>query len=322
MEDSQSPKSLKAVKKRTKPEVVEADALPPVPVGAPVPLKERDPLALYMREVSKVPLLTPEEEHALAIRVHEHQDPEAIKKLVTSNLRFVIKIAFEYARYGAKVLDLVQEGNVGLMRAVRDFNPYKDVRLTTYAVYWIRSYIQDYLLRNWSIVRVGTTAAQKKLFYNLKREQEKFEREGLKPEPKQIAHELNVEESDVKLMQQRMSGRDVSLSAPASGGDDSSVGTTLSNTVADTAPLASTQIEASEQAALFKKALGEFRKELDERERAILEDRLLAENPKTLVEIGDAYGVTKERARQLEERIKKKLRDFLAQNYPDISVDN
>lgn len=312
MEDSRPPKSAK--KKAKEPEVLGAQALEPVPVG------ERDPLALYMREVSKIPLLTPDEEHQLALRVHEHQDPEAIKKLVASNLRFVVKIAFEYARYGAKVLDLVQEGNVGLMRAVRDFNPYKDVRLTTYAVYWIRSYIQDFLLRNWSIVRIGTTAAQKKLFYNLKKEQEKFEREGLKPELKQIAHKLSVDESDVKLMQERMSGRDLSLSAPVGGDEDNSVGLTLSNTVADSAPLASSELEASEQASLFRKALGEFRELLDERERAILEDRLLSESPKTLVEIGEEYGVTKERARQIEERIKNKLKDFLAERYPDISL--
>lgn len=315
MEDSHPPKTAK--KKAKDPEVLtDTEALAPVPVG------ERDPLALYMREVAKIPLLTPEEEKSLATLVHEHQDPEALKKLAASNLRFVVKIAFEYARYGAKILDLIQEGNVGLLRAVRDFDPYKDVRLTTYAVYWIRSYIQDYLLRNWSIVRVGTTAAQKKLFYNLKREQQKFEREGLKPEPKQIAHALHVEESDVKLMQERMSGRDVSLSAPARAGndDDSSVGQALSNTVVDSAPLPSTQLEESEQATLFKQALGEFRKELDEREQAILEDRLLSENPKTLLEIGELYGVTKERARQLEERIKKKLKDFLAERYPDISM--
>jgi RNA polymerase sigma-32 factor len=312
VEDSRPPKSAK--KKAKEPEVLGAQALEPVPVG------ERDPLALYMREVSKIPLLTPDEEHQLALRVHEHQDPEAIKKLVASNLRFVVKIAFEYARYGAKVLDLVQEGNVGLMRAVRDFNPYKDVRLTTYAVYWIRSYIQDFLLRNWSIVRIGTTAAQKKLFYNLKKEQEKFEREGLKPELKQIAHKLSVDESDVKLMQERMSGRDLSLSAPVGGDEDNSVGLTLSNTVADSAPLASSELEASEQASLFRKALGEFRELLDERERAILEDRLLSESPKTLVEIGEEYGVTKERARQIEERIKNKLKDFLAERYPDISL--
>jgi len=315
VEDSHPPKTAK--KKAKDPEVLtDTEALAPVPVG------ERDPLALYMREVAKIPLLTPEEEKSLATLVHEHQDPEALKKLAASNLRFVVKIAFEYARYGAKILDLIQEGNVGLLRAVRDFDPYKDVRLTTYAVYWIRSYIQDYLLRNWSIVRVGTTAAQKKLFYNLKREQQKFEREGLKPEPKQIAHALHVEESDVKLMQERMSGRDVSLSAPARAGndDDSSVGQALSNTVVDSAPLPSTQLEESEQATLFKQALGEFRKELDEREQAILEDRLLSENPKTLLEIGELYGVTKERARQLEERIKKKLKDFLAERYPDISM--
>jgi len=299
------------------------DALPPSTELAPVPYSapaERDLLTLYMKEVGKAPLLSPEEEKALALRVHEHQDPEAAKLLAASNLRFVVKIAFEYARYGAKVLDLVQEGNVGLLRAIRDFDPYKEVRLTTYAVYWIRSYIQDYLLRNLSLLRLGTTAAQKKLFYRLKKEQEKFEREGLRPEPKRIAHDLDVEESDVKIMQERLSGKDVSLSAPR-GDDESGQAFTLAQNIVDAAPLASSELEAAEQAALFKKALGEFRATLNERDQVILNDRLLSENPRTLIEIGEEYGVSKERARQLEERIKEKLKEFLSANYPDISVN-
>jgi len=287
---------------------------------APVPVGAGDPLAVYVREVNKTPLLTPKEERELAIRVFDHKDKEAYQKLVQANLRFVVKIAFEYARYGARILDLIQEGNVGLLKAVQDFNPYKDVRLTTYAVWWIRSYIQDYLLRNWSLVRIGTTAAQKKLFYRLKKEQEKFEREGLPAPPKAIAMSLNVDESDVKLMQQRMSGKDVSLSTPLDT-DSENPAYTASQKLADPGMLVSAHLENEEQAVLFKKALDEFVSELDEREKMIFHERLLSENPKTLIEIGDQYGFSKERARQLEERIKKKLKDFLSTYYPDISMD-
>jgi RNA polymerase sigma-32 factor len=292
-------------------------ALVPAALVQPV---DRDLMQLYMREVAKAPLLTPQEERALAIRVFDHKDAEALRKLVQSNLRFVLKIAFEYARYGARILDLVQEGNLGLMKAVQDFNPYKDVRLTTYAVWWIRSYIQDFLIRNWSVVRVGTTAAQKKLFYNLKKEVEKFEREGLKVEPKAIAMNLGVEEDEVKMMQERMGGGDLSLSTPVGGSDSDSPQTILSK-VSDPSPLQSTMLEDQEQGDLFKKALGEFQKtELDERELVIFKERLLSENPRTLIEIGDEYGISKERARQIEERIKDKLKAFLNAKYPDISL--
>jgi RNA polymerase sigma-32 factor len=281
-----------------------------------VPAQDQDILSLYLKEVSKVPLLTPEQEHELAIQAFDHQNADAQKKLIQANLRFVLKMAFEYARYGARVLDLVQEGNLGLMKAVRDFNPHRDVRLTTYAVWWIRSYIQDFLLRNWSIVRVGTTAAQKKLFYRLKKEQEKFERQGIRPEPKQIAMAMGVEEDDVKLMQQRMSAPDVSLTPLEP--DDSTP--RFVSQVPDTNLLAPDALDRSEQATLFDKALKEFVLTLNERDQNILQDRLLSEAPKTLLEIGEAYGITKERARQLEERIKEKLKEFLAKNYPDISL--
>jgi len=290
------------------------------PSQLPVPLKERDVLQIYMRELSRLKLLTPEEEKSLTTQYFENHDPEVFKRLVQANLRFVVKIAFEYATYGAKVMDLIQEGNVGLMKAVRDFNPYKEVRLTTYAVWWIRSYMQDYLIRNWSLVRIGTTAAQKKLFYRLKKEQARLEREGIRPEPRQIAMSLGVEERDVKMMQERLSGGDVSMSASLGEmGDGGQV--SMENRFSDASELPSDTLEQSEQSELFKKALEEFVKELDEREVAIFRGRLLSEKPRTLSEIGDDFKITKERARQIEEKIKKKLKEFLAEKYPDISVD-
>lgn len=298
-------------------ELTVSDALLPVP-GT----KDRDALNLYLREIAKTPLLTPEEEKKLALEAYDHKDVRAAQRLAQANLRFVVKIAFEYARYGARVLDLIQEGNIGLLRAVQDFNPYKDVRLTTYAVYWIRSYMQDFLLRNWSLVRIGTTAAQKKLFYRLKKEQEKLEREGITPHTKLLAMDLGVDESDVKMMQERLSGGDVSLSAPSASSENSDNSAfTLTQRMPDQAPLASSQLEATEQAVLFRKALDEFVLELDEREKVIFQDRLLSDSPRTLSDIGETYGVSKERARQLEERIKAKLKEFLATYYPDISMN-
>ncbi len=284
-----------------------------------LPATGGDLLQIYLREIAKVPLLSPEKEREFAERFFDTKDPALLKLLVQANLRFVVKIAFEYARYGAKVMDLVQEGNMGLIKAVQDFNPYKDVRLTTYAVWWIRSYIQDFLLRNWSLVRLGTTAAQKKLFYNLKKEQERLERLGVKPDVKQIAMNLGVTEKDVETMGQRLSGHDLSLAAPVQP-DASGRSLAYEERVADNALLADEDLGEREQATLFQKALQEFVIELDDRERAILENRLLSENPKTLNEIGEEYGVTKERARQLEERIKQKLKEFLARKYPDITM--
>jgi len=294
---------------------------PSGPSQLPVPTKERDVLQIYVRELARLKLLTPEEEKQLTTSYYESHDPRIFKRLVQANLRFVVKIAFEYASYGAKVMDLIQEGNLGLMKAIHDFNPYKEVRLTTYAVWWIRSYMQDYLIRNWSLVRIGTTAAQKKLFYRLKKEQQRLEQMGVRPEPKQIAMSLGVEERDVKLMQERMSGGDVSLSASTYGSGDGHESPSLENRFADPTELASDSLEQTEQSQLFKKALEEFVKELDEREQAIFRGRLLSENPRILIEIGADFKITKERARQIEEKIKKKLKDFLAEKYPDISMD-
>ncbi len=285
-----------------------------------VPIKDRDLLSTYIREMLRFPLLTPDEEKNLARKSFVDHDREAFARLIQANLRFVVKLAFEYARYGAKVLDLIQEGNMGLIKAVQDFDPSKDVRLTTYAVYWIRSYMQDYLLKNWSLVKIGTTAAQKKLFYRLKKEQERMEREGLALEPKAIAMNLGVEEADVKLMQERLSGGDVSLSAPVPGRDGESDGLSMVARIPDQSPLPGAALEETEQKELFHKALGEFIATLEPRDALIFRDRLVTENPKTLLEIGQEHGFSKERARQIEERLKESLRKFLIAKYPDISL--
>lgn len=264
-----------------------------------------DAMGQYLVSIKKYSLLTREEEHKVAVRFHEDGDLDAAKTLVTANLRFVVKIAQEYSKFGAKLIDLVQEGNIGLMKAVKDFNPYKDVRLISYAVWWIRGYIQDYLLKNYSMVKMGTTSAQKKLFYKLKKAQEEIEGMGFSPEVKLLAAHLGVREKDVSQMQTRLDGKDVSLDAKLTDNSDDR----FLNIFADNAESQETTLIAAEQKAIFHDELPVFGKTLSEREQYILSDRLLSETPLSLKEIGITLNITKERVRQIEERIKKKMKE-------------
>ncbi len=278
-----------------------------------------DPLLQqYLKEVHRYPLLTREEEQALARHFKETGDKESLQKLVTSNLRFVVKVAFEYVNYRMKILDLIQEGNMGLVKAVREFDPFKEVRLTTYAVWWIRSYIQDAILRNYSLVKLGTTQAQKRLFYRLRSEQRKLEQQGLVPGEhlKLLAHNLDVKEKEVEEMSQRLSGPDYSLNAPTGDDDRKEHIQNLAhpNLAADDL------LGENEHRVLFSKILGEFGKTLKGREKVIFDQRMVSEKPLTLQEIGDKYGVTKERARQIEEELKGKLKDYMKANFPDFKL--
>lgn len=278
-----------------------------------------DPLlATYFREISKYPLLTKEEEHELAVKYYQTKDREALQKLVTSNLRFVVKIAYEYLTYRIRLMDLIQEGNTGLLKAVQDFNPYKDVRLTTYAVWWIRSYIQEAILKNFSLVKMGTTQAQKKLFYRLKKEQQKLEEMGISPSQnmKLLASKLDVKEKEVEEMSQRLSGPDVSLNAQIGDDDKKEF---IDSLAAPILPV-DQQLGEAEQAELFKEILKKFGETLEGREKLIFQSRLVSENPLTLQEIGDKYKVSKERARQLEEQVKDKLKKYVSQHYPDFNL--
>jgi RNA polymerase sigma-32 factor len=311
----------KVIPKKTESAAVTNKNFLPVTQKHPLPpaVPTDDPLALYLREIHKIPLLDVIQEQELAKKAFDEKDPASVKRLIQSNLRFVVKIAFEYARFGHKVLDLIQEGNMGLIQAVHHFNPYKEVRLTTYAVWWIRSYIRDYLLRNWSIVRVGTTAAQKKLFYRLKKEQDKWEKLGIRPQVKAIAQNLGVREDEVETMQQRMSGRDSSFSPqPDKDSDDNF---SFESTLRDQAPSPSDNIEQKQDTWLIHKALEEFQEDLNEREKDFVKRRLLSESPITLEEFGNQYGISKERSRQIEESIKKKLKEYLSKYYPEITFD-
>jgi RNA polymerase sigma-32 factor len=307
-----------AVPPKAEPTIEVEDTEKPAEAPASA-VTQTDPLlSSYLREIQKYPLLTREEEHSIAVDYYESKDREALQKLVTSNLRFVVKIAFEFVHYRAKVLDLIQEGNMGLVRAVQDFNPYKDVRLTTYAVWWIKSYIQDYLLKNHSLVKIGTTQAQKRLFYRLRAEQKKLEQLGITPSEsvKLLAGKLDVREKDIREMDQRLSQNELSLNVPEFRDDKTEAIQNLS----DFSQPIDEALGDDEQRRIFHAILGQFSKTLEGREKVIFQDRLISEKPLTLQEIGTKYGVTKERARQLEEHVKEKLKEFVAAKYPDFKL--
>gem|GEM_PF-157900 len=278
-----------------------------LPVVAEVLPAATDPVALYMAEIKRYPVLTREQEFELAKRYAELGDSKAAEALVTSNLRFVVKIASEYSKFGARLIDLIQEGNVGLMQAVREYNPYKGVRLITYAVWWIRGYIQEYLMRQYSMVRIGTTAAQRKLFYRLQKEKDRLVLEGHEPTVKLLSSRLGVSEEDVQTMEQRMSARDISLETPI--GEDGNA-TLLDREASSDAPL-DEQLGQAELVAILREEVENLRPHLNEREVELLEERLLADEPKTLQEIGERYGVTREAVRQMEARLMSKLRESL-----------
>ena len=273
-----------------------------------------DPLQRYLSEIRRYPLLSREEEKALAIRYKEQEDVEAAYKLVTGNLRLVVMIAREYQRATRNLLDLIQEGNIGLMEAVKKFDPYRGIRFPSYAVWWVRAYIIRYLINNWRVVKLGTTQAQRKLFFNLHKEKERLEREGIVPEPKLIAQRLDVKESEVIEMEQRLASRDLSVDQPS--GDDG--GGTLLEMLPGTTQGPDQQVADAE----FRREIGAkiraFGETLKDKEAVIFTERLLAEQPLTLQEIGDKYGISRERVRQLEERLKRRLRAYLESEIKDL----
>lgn len=270
------------------------------------------PLQLYLREVAKHPLLTPEEEYDLAQQHYETGSPAAAHRLITSNLRLVVKIASDFRKIRGELLDLIQEGNTGLMQAVKRFNPYKGVRLSSYAVWWIRAYILKYLLDNERQVKIATTSAQRKLFYNLRQETEKLLREYDRADTKLLAQRLQVSEKDIIEMRKRMSAHDISLDAPVAGEGGRAL--TTGDLIADHKQLpADAWVAQAQVKTLFRSYIKEFAVELPARELDILQSRILSETPLTLQQLGDKYRVTRERARQIEGRVIQKLKQYLAQ---------
>ncbi len=262
----------------------------------------------YLSEIRKFPLLTPEEEYMLAKRFSEHQDPEAAARLVTSHLRLVAKIAMGYRGYGLPVSELISEGNIGLMQGVKKFEPDRGFRLATYAMWWIRASIQEFILRSWSLVKMGTTAAQKKLFFNLRRMKnnlEAFEDGDLRPEHvKKIATDLGVTEAEVISMNRRMAmGGDTSLNVSTNEEGEGQ----WQDWLADEGPLQDEAVADSQERVHRRAMLVEAMDDLNEREKHILTERRLAEEPKTLEELSQVYGVSRERVRQIEVRAFDKL---------------
>jgi len=274
-----------------------------------------DSLQQYLAEIRLYPLLTPAEEHELAVQYKEYGDSEAAYRLVTGNLRLVVMIARQYQRAFRNLLDLVQEGNIGLMEAVRNFDPYRGVRFPSYAVWWVRAYIIRYIMNNWRMVKIGTTQAQRKLFFNLQKERERLEAEGFSPEPKLLAQNLGVKESEVVEMTQRLTSRDLSVDAPINSNDES---TTLLDFMADKSGTAEQEVATKEYRELISEKMIAFAKTLKGKEQVIFAKRLLAEEPLTLQEIGDQYDISRERVRQLESRVKKKLKEYLLQELRDL----
>ena len=288
----------------------EADGPGPAeePSGALVPF---DALQSYLSEIRRYPLLTREEEHELAVQYKQFGDIEAAYKLVKSNLRLVVMIAREYERAFRNLLDLVQEGNIGLMESLKNFDPYRGVRFPSYAVWWIRAYIIRYLMNNWRMVKLGTTQAQRRLFFNLQKEKEKLEAEGFVPAAKLIAQRLDVKESEVVEMTQRLSGRDLSTDAPMGRGE----APTLLQTLTDDGPTPEESLAEDEYRQAVSERLKTFGEGLEDKDLVVFRERLMAEQPLTLREIGERYGISRERVRQIENRVKKKLKKYLSEEF-------
>jgi RNA polymerase sigma-32 factor len=266
----------------------------------------------YLSEIKKFPILAPEEEYMLAKRWAEHQDTEAAAKLVNSHLRLVAKIAMGYRGYGLPTAELISEGNIGLMQGVKKFEPERGFRLATYAMWWIRASIQEYILRSWSLVKMGTTAAQKKLFFNLRRMKnqiEAFEDGDLKPaDVTKIATDLGVSEEDVISMNRRMAmGGDTSLNVPLREEGDGQ----WQDWLVDTDPLQDERVAEAEETKVRHELLVEAMKALNDREKHILTERRLSDEPKTLEELSQVYDVSRERIRQIEVRAFEKLQKAL-----------
>jgi RNA polymerase sigma-32 factor len=270
-------------------------------------------LQQYLAEVRLYPYLSKEEELRLFHEYRVQGSRDAAVKLIMANLRVSLSIAAEYLHTGADHMDLIQEGNVGLMHAIKKFDPSKNVRFYAYAAWWSRAYILRYLLNNYRLVKIGTTQDQRKLFYNLKKEKAKLEREGFAPDTKLLADRLHVRERDVIEMGQRLGNWELSLDQP--------IGEDQEGSLLDVLP--SQQVPADEQLAqtqlqtLFRAKLAEFVKTLDERDEDILRNRILSETPLTLDDLGAKYSISKERTRQLEARIIKRLRDYIKKDVKD-----
>lgn len=286
-----------------------------LPDDANLPAVAQPGLHRYLQEISQYELLSREETEELAIKFHEEGDQDAAYRLVSANLRLVVKVAMDFQKYWmTNFLDLIQEGNVGLVLAVKKFDPYRGVKFSYYAAYWIRAYILKFIMDNWRLVKIGTTQAQRKLFFSLNKEKKLLESQGFNPEPKLLAERLNVKESEVIEMSMRMDGADVSIESPIRDDSDDrqkdfipDAGLTVEESVAS--------IEVKERLAVV---LDKMKTRLNEKELVILAERLLNDEPLTLQNIADQFGISRERVRQIEASMLKKMKNFFEEEVPDI----
>lgn len=296
------------------------DIEPPEDIEGPASgtsLVRYDPLQHYLAEVRRYRFLTKEEEYNLAVRYREEGDLDAVSKLVMANLKVVVVIAMEYKNLNMNMMDLIQEGNLGLMQAVKKFDPYRGIRLVTYATWWIRAYILRYIINNWRLVKIGTTQAQRKLFFNLMKEKARLESLGYEAGPKLIASGLGVKEKEVIEMDQRLGSREMSLDEPLKKEETE---TTLLDLIPSHEPAVDDRLADEEISTLFREKIAEFSRTMNERDLDILKSRILAESPKSLSEIGKVYGISKERVRQLEENIIKRLKKYLQEEIKDLDA--
>jgi RNA polymerase sigma-32 factor len=292
------------------PEVESSGAAAEVEAGSELAATDRSTIGAYLHELRRYPLMSREEEHEVAVRLSKNAEPKLAARLVTANLRLVVKIAQEYRRAHNNILDLIQEGNVGLIHAVEKYDPYRGVKLSSYASWWIRAYMLKFILANWRLVKVGTTQPQRRLFFNLRKEREKLEKQGFQVEPKHLAAALDVTEQEVIEMERRLNASEISLDAPVRSDEqgDRTRGDLVPATPASRPDL---QVEANEFGSLLKQKLHSFGATLRDRDLEIFRARLINDEPATLVELAERFGVTRERVRQIECRLKGRLRLYL-----------
>ena len=288
--------------------------LQPVPSKRDGSLVAYDPLQMYLWEIRRYRLLTKEEEIELAIRYREKNDQEAGQKLILANLRLVVKIAMDFHRYWMKnLMDLIQEGNIGLMQAIRKFDPHKGIKFSYYASFWIKAYILKFIMENWKLVKIGTTQAQRKLFFNLTKEKERLLSLGYDPEPKLLAERLDVTSDEIIEMAQRLGGWEVSLDAPVKEDSKQDYSSFLPSPESGADEL----ISVKERKELLREKLEEYRNTLSGKQRDIFDNRMLTEQPLTLQELGDKHSISRDRVRQIQEKILKKAKEWLEENIPN-----
>jgi RNA polymerase sigma-32 factor len=274
-----------------------------------------------LREVQRHSLLTPEEEQKLTRHYVETQDVKTAARLVTANLRLVVKLAYEYRRAYKNIMDLIQEGNIGLMQAVKRYDPYRGVKLSSYAAWWIRAYILRFILNNWRLVKLGTTQAQRKLFFNLNKEKAKLAAMGIEPTAAEIAKRLSVDENEVIDMDRRLSSGEASLDAPVGDSEGRSVARVDLMPSSSTGP--DSEFESHEMDRIVRRGLDKFRETLSGKDVVIFNKRMFTDEPVTLQELGDEFGVSRERVRQLEALLQTKLREYLKEELGDaVNLEN